>query len=114
MRDKLSELILDSPVAMMPETAEHIADHLFANGVIVLPCKVGDTVWLSKWWTMIGKQLKEPISRKVLHFAIDSEGINVMCKDGCFSASSGLGVYAFLSREDAEAALKEVYNHGHV
>ena len=27
------------------KTMEHIADYLLANGVIVLPCKVGDEVW---------------------------------------------------------------------
>lgn len=60
-REKLVELLTDNlpriggfPKCDNPlqytsdEIVERIADHLLANGVIVLPCKVGDTVyWLS-------------------------------------------------------------------
>lgn len=48
-RDKLIE-ILDKSFAEQYEkrgllTAQHTADDLLANGVIVAPCKVGDKVW---------------------------------------------------------------------
>ena len=55
MRDRLIELILNTPVLKFPsgsraqgktyQTAQNVADHLLANGVIVLPCKVGDVVY---------------------------------------------------------------------
>ena len=55
MRDRLIELILNTPVLKFPsgsreqgktyQTAQNVADHLLANGVIVPPCKVGDTVY---------------------------------------------------------------------
>ena len=55
MRDRLIKLILNTPVLKFPsgsraqgktyQTAQNVADHLLANGVIVPPCKVGDTVY---------------------------------------------------------------------
>ncbi len=56
MKDRLIELILNTPVLKFPsgsraqgktyQTAQNVADHLLANGVIVPPCKVGDTVYI--------------------------------------------------------------------
>lgn len=55
MREKLIELIKSVYVNIPPQiyravvddtAAAVIADHLLACGVIVLPCKVGDEVWV--------------------------------------------------------------------
>lgn len=49
MRDKLKELIENAPVwknGTFGEACEFVADHLIENGVIVPPCKVGDTVYI--------------------------------------------------------------------
>jgi hypothetical protein len=43
MRDRLIELLIKSGVTWYPCG---VADHLLANGVIVLPCAVGDTVYV--------------------------------------------------------------------
>ena len=43
MRDRLIELI--SKVQYMGGLEEKLADHLLAEGVIVPPCKVGDTLF---------------------------------------------------------------------
>lgn len=67
MRDRLIELIKEgediTPCAFDPECdcndkscgdcqRKAIADHLLANGVIVPPCKVGDTVYeVSRYYT---------------------------------------------------------------
>lgn len=49
MRDRLIELLEDTlhewECDVQTETLSQIADHLLANGVIVPPCKVGDTVY---------------------------------------------------------------------
>lgn len=45
MRDRLIELIQNSVGGCARHWAEIIADHLLAEGVIVPPCKVGDTVY---------------------------------------------------------------------
>ena len=60
MRERLIQLIGDLPFAEYEnynseEWAEHFADHLIENGVVVLPCKVGQTVYivdkrLNVWW----------------------------------------------------------------
>ena len=54
-RERLGKLILTTPkkdiiylgrkCGRAYQTAEDIADHLIANGVIVPPCKVGDTLY---------------------------------------------------------------------
>ncbi len=49
MRDRLIDLLIDTipsdtPIDCLPDVYE-IADHLLAEGVIVPPCKVGDTVY---------------------------------------------------------------------
>lgn len=46
MRDRLVELIQNSVNGCAKHWAEVIADHLLANGVIVPPCKVGDTLYV--------------------------------------------------------------------
>lgn len=53
MRDRLIELIVDAenaiyqekPYSTDTERYSRVADHLLAEGVIVLPCKVGDTLY---------------------------------------------------------------------
>ena len=45
MRDRLTEMIQNSVGGCARNWAEVIADHLLANGVIMPPCKVGDTVY---------------------------------------------------------------------
>ena len=44
-RDRLIELIQDAVNGCARHWAEIIADHLLANGVIVPPCKVGQTIY---------------------------------------------------------------------
>ena len=59
-------------------TAEQIAEHLIANNVIVLPCAIGDTVWI------VSKACAEPYPAK---FKLDD--------------LSQIGRRIFLSRESA-------------
>ena len=51
MREKLIELLEGAESAIYWDSSdkcfiEKIADHLISNGVIVLPCKLGDTVYI--------------------------------------------------------------------
>ena len=49
-RERLFNLLYETLGVGYTEIAEHTADYLLANGVIVLPCKVGDTVyWVTAW-----------------------------------------------------------------
>lgn len=83
---------------------EYIADHLLANGVIVPPCKVGQTVWV------IVDGFRNPmegyISRVSFYQDCEEFGVRVI---GYFTQSyqnKDFGKTVFLTKEEAEAALK--------
>lgn len=79
-------------IGINDETAEQIADYLIANGVVVMPCKVGDVIYETD-----GIRIYESIIRKVIY---ETKGI-------AFDESA-IGKSVFLSRDDAERALKGV------
>ena len=102
-REKLIELLLGVGFTGDHVIAAAIADSLLANGVVVLPCKVGDTVF------RINKNLHTHVrsisETKVSRVAIDSEGTWIFCE--CIPTSkSKFGEIVFLTREEAERALK--------
>lgn len=89
------------------ELYEFIADHLLDDGVIVPPCKVGDTVYVIDDWGY-KKELKE---REVGVIAI--KGTNDFSKElwedvygGHIGTFAEVGKTVFLSKAEAEYALK--------
>ena len=85
------------------------ADHLLANGVIVLPCKVGDTVWRVRPELCVYRE-KDACANYC-------EGFDTFCEEYeggkwiersrfCLSMLDDFGKTVFLTREEAEAALK--------
>ena len=93
---------------------ENIADYLLANGVIVPPCKVGDTVYR----VMADKRIKRPYEYKVIGFWYSAdENCNnlhlVRYVNGVFDCSmsvpfSEFNRILFLTKEEAEEKLKEL------
>ena len=82
--------------------AESLADYLLVNGVIVLPCKVGDTVY---YITGIGHNLVKPA--KVKEIIIDENGIKDLYVQGDgYDFENSFDIF-FLTREEAEEKLKE-------
>lgn len=83
-----------------------IADHLLANGVIVPPCKVGDTVYrISKRY---GEWCVLPRTVCSIKYSLDSHG-NIAWY--LFTtAEDRVGETVFLTREEAERALKGEHN----
>jgi hypothetical protein len=78
---------------------ESLADYLLANGVIVPPCKVGDTVY-----EIVHGEILEP---KVVGFLICQDGA-ILVKTSCsFPLSREIGCCLFLTREEAEAKLRK-------
>lgn len=75
------------------ETVADIADYLLAHGIIVPPCKVGDTVYQTD-----GFRIYESVVRKIIY---DTEG------EGIAFDETAIGTSVFLTREEAEAALAE-------
>lgn len=85
-RDRLIELIGNMPNNVDSIVAE--ADYLIANGVIIPPCKVGDTYYR----ILYGKIYENEF--------ICMATIVSMMEDGAF------GKTVFLTREEAEKALE--------
>lgn len=109
MRDRLVELIQDSVNGCARHWAEVIADHLLENGVIVPNLSIDDYVYqyndtLKEIFCyrieeviFYGKIFKHPFAYQAI---CDSNGIIIR-----FSESE-LGKTVFLTREEAEQALK--------
>jgi hypothetical protein len=97
------------------------ADHLLANGVIVLPCKVGDTVWFvdrkydlqtSKFVPYVNEGYVKAIKFSARPTKITVEYPDVgdkygRCKGADYFAHN-IGKTVFLTREEAEAKLESI------
>ena len=89
---------------------ETIADHLIENGVIVPPCKIGDTVY-AIWKDEV---LKAKVGN--IHITTHKErttmwlGVSIRVKNNAFTFSSDLlfGCFVFLTEAEAEQKLKEM------
>ena len=102
-REKLIELLTDTlhdwECDAQPETVSQIAEHLLDNGVVVLPAKVGDTIF-TPWCDDDGEfQIDE-------NEILDVSAQKVWICGGGFSWES-IGVTDFLTREEAEKALAD-------
>lgn len=116
MRERLFELIVaeipdDIPVDCLPDV-DAIVDRLLAAGVIVPPCKVGDTVY-----HLTGEEVFDVLNcaeiydGKVFSVSKDEDGLWLYCKydNGLnyWYAERDIGKLLFLTREEAEKALAE-------
>ena len=114
MREKLIELLGDMHCGHLDfegcETCDYrfeeachakaYADHLLANGVIVLPCKAGDTVYV------VDKVWKKIYVKKVDAITITEHELYISSFSFSYPRCM-LGKTVFLTREEAEAALKK-------
>ena len=79
-----------------------IIDYLLANGVILTPCKVGDAVY---YITGIGHNIIK--SAQIKEIIIDENGIkDLYVKGDGHNFENSFDIF-FLTREEAEKALKE-------
>lgn len=114
MRNRLIELLKKAPLCnkdfelqYSDSTIEKIADYLLANGVIVPPCKVGQTVYVVRSRTSNGKNLYMREER-VDHYRAFDTRVFMLFESGRMSVPDYLwGARVFLTREEAEAKLKE-------
>ena len=112
-RDRLIELI--SQIQYMGGLESRLAEHLLANGVIVPPCKVGDTVYrVVEMGTGIHfKQVGRcgighsqgykivPCEEKIKRFIRTVE----VSKNNFFDICENFGKTVFLTKEEAEQVL---------
>ena len=110
-RERLIELLKnnqgDNTYYMTDEAIQKIADVLIVNGVIVLPCKVGDMVYEICERRRSGKWQKAIVERVVHGIEIGIDKIlTARCGTTTYVYLSRLGETVFLTREEAEKALK--------
>lgn len=138
MKEKLIDLLTDNldrcdnPLQRCSdEQVERLAEHLIQNGVIVPPCKVGDTVWrVEDVWHLDDKETwTYHYEKEVLEFMVRS--ISVSCNSkGVWTYKlricqmqngktidkqrnidfRDVGMTIFLTKEEAEKALKGAEN----
>lgn len=101
------------PIDRLRELAE--ADK--EGRIVVLPCKVGDTAWVKdRAGTPREMRLESPDIRFVctdednLCMSMCSRTRDGLCAYRIMNDNSDIGKRVFLTREEAEAALKEVQN----
>lgn len=106
MRERLVELIIKSVDGCARHWAEVIADYLLQNGIIVPPCKVGDTVYRIERDKILETQVINMYMRFDLFDEINNPWLTIDGKDfNVFWAD--IGTLVFITREEAEKALKE-------
>jgi hypothetical protein len=122
MKDRLIELIRTTPPTRLKcvgraiektyITASGMADHLLANGVIVLPCKVGDTVYIIDEGD--GECAEDYVlGVEVLQFFISKNGIALDLKLPLglrLNTWAIVGKNVFLTEAEAEKVLAERSN----
>lgn len=89
----------------MPKGKEYMADYLLKNGVIVPPCKVGDTVYAEVANTIKGFVITN------FEFSVTPNGwsCGVTSSNGLYPmlfSFDSVGKTVFLTKEEAEQALK--------
>lgn len=122
MRERLSKLINESgvsfcnfPVREYDDTAKsELADYLLANGAIVPPCKVGDTVYVINDWkvektTVLSMKIESTDSHWITSVKAKIIDHRIKFKEGHWYIFKifVFGKTAFLTREAAEEALKK-------
>ena len=111
MRDKLIKLIKDSLKKNIGKScllAKNIADYLLENGVIVLPCNIGDTIYDTREY-IYGAPCPEIYEMKSDDINIEKDnksGEYRFIYDNVYISFDEFGKVLFLTREDAEKALK--------
>lgn len=105
MRDRLIELIAESAIKGDYTCIPDVADYLLANGVIVPPCNVGQTIY----YNCCGKIYEGKCHAITIH---DGNRIQVHLYDfdGDNASYSSKDIYT--SREEAEKALKDGKGEG--
>lgn len=104
MRERLISLIKDSLFKHIDKScnlAENIADDLLENGVVALPCKVGDAVYFIGG--IRNSLVKSAIVEEII---INDSGVRdlLVTSDNCVTFEKAIDAFYF-TREEAERAL---------
>ena len=118
-RERLIEILKDnqgdSTYYMTDEAVQSVSDVLLDNGVVVLPCKVGDTVYIvHNTAESIDLDCSETCIYETVIDSIHISGIveyhmfykKIIHPDCDFFSDKDIGKTVFLTKEEAEKALK--------
>ena len=122
-KERLIDLMIEAK-RTEPETGsftDYLADYLLEHGVIVTPCKAGNTVYIPWHWNNKNgiafaevEEIKIYDSNNHYMFLIDlqSDDEEFNQSFGGWKIGKSIGETVFLTREEAERALKERENNG--
>ena len=104
-RERLIELLrtVDN-MRLMRKGFSECADYLLANGVIVPPCKVGDILWIP---SVNSNKVYSKIIKEILIHEKDGEIGKYVYASSAYFPFENIGKTVFLTKEEAEKALKE-------
>lgn len=88
-----------------PRGAEFIADYLIENGVVVLPCKVGDILWFLDY--DLPKCFICPEQIVIQDIVLLKNTMLIRCSSSITLRTEDFGKTVFLTKEDAERALRK-------
>lgn len=96
-RERLIEMI-DNSNACICVDGDKLTDYLLQNGVIVLPCNVGDTVYRLNIVTVPDDEYRVSFHRE-MYIEETTFDITLYCE---------IGKMVFITREEAETKLKNL------
>ena len=88
---------------LSPEEVQELAKAKAEGRLVVLPCKVGETIWKIK---AVFSYFSKPMEDRVERIIISSNEILVCCTSGTKFSVNSIGKTVFLTREAAEKALE--------
>ena len=108
MRDRLIELLKHE---FGTNVAEITADWLLANGVILLPCEIGQKLYdATEFFNGCCYPEIYELKENGMYLEKIDKGNIVFTYDGIYLKREDIGKTVFLTKEDAEKALKEKEN----
>ena len=102
-----TDAIINLATQVLRTTPEHLRELAAADKegrVVVLPCKVRDTVWLTRTW--VSERLSQPGAAAVTGAYICVPGVCTFVTDKYGFQQDEIGKTVFLTREEAEKALQ--------
>ena len=114
MKERLVELLMHTEAYTAAEEeyareqAKYKANYLLANGVIVLPCEVGHTIYDAREYFcgVTHPEIYEMKNDSIVVEKDNKSGEYRFIYDDAYISFDEIGKTVFLSREEAEAKLK--------
>ena len=103
LTEAVNRLAAYEDIGLSPEEVQELAKAKADGRLVVLPCKVGETIWKIK---AVFSYFSKPMEDRVERIIISSNEILVCCTSGTKFSVNSIGKTVFLTREEAEKALE--------